>query len=143
MSRSGYYECDDGETWAYIRSCGAQASAIKGKRGQKLLRDLLAALDAMPEKRLIAEELVTEDGEVCALGALGKARGLDMSGLDPEDWGQVAKAFGVSETLVRLIEYENDEVGGLPAPERRWQLMRDWVARQIRPVDSAAASGQV
>lgn len=57
MSRSGYTEdCDD--NWQLIRWRGAVASAIRGKRGQAFLRELLAALDAMPEKRLIADALV-------------------------------------------------------------------------------------
>src|SRR6185295_11408998 len=82
LSRSGY--SDDGERWDLIRYRGAVASAIRGARGQTFLKEILAALDAMPEKKLIANEL-EEDGQVCALGALGKARGLDMAGIDPEN----------------------------------------------------------
>jgi hypothetical protein len=46
---------------------------------------LVAALDAMPDKRLIAHEL-RKNGEVCALGSVGAARGLDLEALDPEDF---------------------------------------------------------
>lgn len=60
MSRSDYSE--DLDMWDLIRWRGQVASAIRGKRGQKLLRDLAAALDAMPVKALIADELQTEDG---------------------------------------------------------------------------------
>jgi hypothetical protein len=57
MSRSGYTEeCED--NWQTIRWRGAVKSAIRGKRGQAFLREMLAALDAMPEKRLIAGDLV-------------------------------------------------------------------------------------
>jgi hypothetical protein len=48
--------------------------AINGKRGQRVLRDLEAALLALPERRLISGFLATPDGEVCALGALVAAR---------------------------------------------------------------------
>ncbi len=63
MSRSGY--SDDLDSWALIRWRGQVASAIRGRRGQAVLRDLLAALDAMPEKALVASELETPQGEVC------------------------------------------------------------------------------
>lgn len=108
MSRSGYSDdCDD--NWGLIRWRGAVASALRGSRGQAFLRELVAALDAMPEKRLASESLVSADGEFCTLGVVGDARGVELAALDPEDWTQVAKAFGLSEAMVREIVYENDE----------------------------------
>jgi hypothetical protein len=59
MSRSGYCE-DMDDQWAHIRWRGAVTSAIRGRRGQAFLREMLAALDAMPEKRLVAGALVFE-----------------------------------------------------------------------------------
>lgn len=50
MSRSGY--SDDCENIAMWR--GVIASATRGKRGQRFFRDLVTALDAMPEKALVA-----------------------------------------------------------------------------------------
>lgn len=157
MSRSGYSDDDGDGRLAMWR--GAVRSAIRGKRGQAALRELLTALDAMPEKALAAESLVTADGEFCTLGVLGAARGIDMKPIDPEDWDAVADAFGLAPAMVREIVYENDEtvaewqwveVDGPPnrfygrhrpsarvpvpnAAERRWRHMRDWVASQIRP----------
>lgn len=58
MSRSGYSDDYDGDNWDLIRWRGAVTSAIRGKRGQAFLREALAALDAMPEKQLIAGDLV-------------------------------------------------------------------------------------
>lgn len=107
MSRSGY--SDDCEQWDLIRWRGAVKSAIRGARGQAMLREVLAALDALPEKRLAAESLVTEDGEFCTLGALGRARGMDMAPIDPEDREQVARAFGIAEALAAEIMHINDE----------------------------------
>jgi hypothetical protein len=132
MSRSGYSEdCDN--LWSLIRWRGAVASAIRGKRGQAFLREMLAALDAMPEKRLIAEELEVR-GEVCALGAVGKARRLDMSKIDPENRMQVSVAFGIPEALAAEIMYENDDYPGYyeKTPEQRFQGVRAWVALQLK-----------
>jgi hypothetical protein len=108
MSRSGY--SDDCDGWALIRWRGAVASAIRGKRGQQALAEILAALDALPEKRLAADSLVSADGEFCTLGALGRQRGLDMNNIDPDDRETVAAAFGISEALAAEIMFLNDEV---------------------------------
>lgn len=110
MSRSGY--TDDFEIYDPLvigRYRQAVNCAIKCKRGQAMLHELLAALDAMPEQRLAAESLVTADGEYCTLGVLGKARGIDMSVLDPDDAVQVAATFGIAESMAREIVYENDD----------------------------------
>ncbi|MGK2829183.1 hypothetical protein ACSI5F_03640 [Ralstonia pseudosolanacearum] len=108
MSRSGYTDgCYDDPRLNLYR--GAVVRAIRGKRGQKALMELAAAMDAMPEKTLAAESLVTEDGEFCTLGVLGNARGLDMMPIDPDDWDAVAKAFDLAPAMVREIVYENDE----------------------------------
>lgn len=108
MSRSGY--SDDFDGWASIRWRGAVTSAIKGKRGQAALREILAALDALPDKRLVADSLATAEGDYCTLGALGRARGLDMAHIDPEDRQAVAQTFGVAEALAAEIMYLNDDV---------------------------------
>jgi hypothetical protein len=134
MSRAGY--CDDLDQWDLIRWRGQVASAIRGKRGQTLLRELLAALDAMPAKRLIAHELRTEEGQVCALGALGAVRGIDLEKLDPEDPDGIAAAFNVAPQLVREIEYYNDEWSA-ETQEHRWQRMRNWVAGLVAERPSA------
>jgi hypothetical protein len=119
------------DQWALIRWRGAVKSAIRGKRGQSFLREMASALDAMPDKSLIAEEL-EQDGEVCALGAVGKLRGIDMSQVDPEEYDIVANLFGIPHALAQEIMYENDE-GSLreEKPEDRWQRIRKWVDRNI------------
>jgi hypothetical protein len=178
MSRSGLSYDGDYDNWSTICWQGALASAKRGKKGQAFLKELLAALDAMPVKRLIrndlvvdgsmplykdhdvivgADELVARDGtvrgmgEVCALGALGMVRGLDMSEIDPEDHVSVAALFEVNEKIVQDIVDTNDRmldfhwvdgkrdedgkwIDGYKVPitpEERWQKMRDWIAEQI------------
>jgi hypothetical protein len=126
MSRSGYTEdCDD--QWALIRWRGAVNAGIKGKRGQAMLRELLAALDAMPDKRLVANSLVSEDGEFCTLGVLGKARGVDLETLDPDDRETVAHTFGISVAMAAEIMWENDEaIGG-------WRWVEYELCGPVRP----------
>lgn len=133
MSRSGYTE-DMDDQWAHIMWRGAVKSAIKGKRGQAFLKEMLVALDGVADGKLIAHELVQQDGAVCAIGAVGKARGLDMSKLDPEDRETVAGTFGISPALAAEIVYMNDEWAPYwkdEAPEARFARMREWVANQI------------
>lgn len=129
MSRAGY--SDDIDQWALIRWRGQVASAIRGKRGQAFLLDLIAALDALPEKTLIAHDL--EQGEnVCAIGSVGRLRGIDMAKLNPEDHDILSKTFGIAEPLVREIEFENDE-GYYDSGKARWQAMRDWAFANLKP----------
>ena len=133
MSRSGYSD-DLDNNWTLIRYRGMVASAIRGKRGQGFLRDLLEALDTMPNKRLIASNLES-NGEVCAIGSLGKKRGIDMGKLDPFDQESVAGAFGIAPCLSAEIAFENDQdfFYSTETPEQRWRRMRAWVSDQIKP----------
>lgn len=131
MSRSGY--SDSCEGWSLIRWRGAVASAIRGHGGQTFLREALATLEAMPEKKLIANDLTREDS-FCMLGAIGHARGLGMSELDPEDHDAIAKKFEIPRALACEIMFENDEgTCGRETPEQRWQRMRDWLVENIKP----------
>lgn len=136
MSRSGYSDdCDD--QWAMIRWRGAVTSAIRGQRGQKFLREMATALDSLPEKALITEEL-EQDGAVCALGSVGKMRGIDMSNVDPEDYDSVAAMFGIPHALAQEIMWINDEWGGA-TPEERWKEVREWVRREIKTTEPIQA----
>ena len=144
MSRSGYSESWDCNSWELIRWRGAVNSAIKGKRGQAFLRELLDALDSMPEKKLIADELVTPTGEVCALGRVAQVRGLDVAGVEPDDSEKVAKAFGISNALACEIAFHNDEYWWGQAaddPEARWRSVRAWVERHIVPAVGTEGEG--
>ena len=130
MSRSGYSYDVDG--WQLIRWRGAVASAIRGKRGQAFLHEMLAALDALPAKRLIDGDL-ERDGEVCAIGAVGRARGLDMTDIDPYDRETVAAKFGLPHALVCEVAFVNDDDGWRhDTPEARYSRVREWVAGQLK-----------
>lgn len=135
MSRADY--SDDLDSWDLIRWRGAVKSAIRGKRGQKLLQALRDALAALPEKKLVRDSLRLTSGEVCALGALGNCRGIDMTEIDPDDYETVAKVFEISEALTREIVYQNDDGGSYnETPEQRYARMLKWVNEQIVPEKS-------
>lgn len=135
MSRSGYDDYGDADypELAMINWRGAVTSAIRGKRGQAFLREMKAAMDAMPEKRLIAQEFDTPEG-VCAIGSVTRARNLDMSKVDPEDYDTVAAIVNIAPALVREIEWENDEGShrGKEDPEKRFTRVYQWVCSQIK-----------
>lgn len=130
MSRSGYEIGDEPEINLWR---GAVNRAIGGKRGQQFLREMATAMDAMPEKRLIADALVDEAGEVCAIGSVCLARGIDMSLIDADCPWSVARAVGIANALAVEIAYINDEANDRPeTPEQRWQRVRAWIAEQIK-----------
>jgi hypothetical protein len=145
MSRAGY--SDDGEQWDLIKWRGQVASAMRGRRGQAFFREMVEALDALPEKRLIKDALLADASEkpafippnvsrgeaVCAIGAVGLRRGVDMNSLDPEDYDGIARAFRITHQLVQEIEYMNDEVGWNEMPEARWVRMRKWIVSKLDP----------
>src|SRR5229473_3282486 len=119
MSRSGY--SDDYENVNLWR--GAVDRSIRGRRGQAFLKEMLDALDAMPDKRLITGDLIY-DGSVCAIGAVGVKRGMDMKDIDPEDHKAVASKFGVAHAMACELMYLNDECGHFTeTPEERFVRM--------------------
>lgn len=136
MSRSGYSDDYGDSNWDLICWRGAVASAIRGRRGQRFLHEMLAALDALESKTLVAEELQTYDGGVCAIGAWGAAKGINMMEMDPDDYVAVADVCGVARALVQEVVFMNDDgYYGRDTPEKRFQRMREWVKAQI--VDGA------
>lgn len=169
MSRSGY--CDDygdDDPLALGRYRAQVNSAIRGKRGQALLRELLAALDAMPVKELVAGELEA-DGQFCALGVVGQARGLDLASIDTYDVESLGPKFNIAEQLAREIMWVNDDyvwpyrwvqvevcgplrgwdsryvdvrVPNENAGAKRWQTVRDWVASHTKADAAPTAEGE-
>lgn len=133
MSRSGYSdECENLNLWR-----ANVDRTIAGKRGQAFLRELVESLEAMPQKRLITEELRAENGEVCAIGAVGLKRGVDMATIDPSNPEEVAPAFGISTMLAQEIVWENDERRTSQTPEERWERMHKWAKEHLQsPSDS-------
>lgn len=135
--------------------------AMSGKRGQALLKEIEAALLAMPEKKL-SRYIVCRGGEVCTLGAVaieravkaGKSRAEAMAELEAKmkEWGQYNKDDenwddGSDETFVYLkdlldihagslawmLVYENDQgCHGARSPEQLWEKMLKWIRGKIK-----------
>ena len=112
---------------------GTVERSINGKRGQAFLRELAAAMDAMPEKLLIARQLIDRDGDCCAIGVICKSRGLDVGPVDYNCPTAVGDLVGISHSMAAEIEHENDDYFGGETCEQRWQRMRRWVARSLKP----------
>lgn len=133
MSRSGYSDDCCGRELDLWR--GAVDSAIRGKRGQAFLRELIATMNAMPVKRLIAHDLIA-NGEVCAIGSVAVARGVDVSGLNPDNSKGIARCMGIANALVKEIAFINDDddfaYSSELTPEQRFSRVYEWARSQLR-----------
>ena len=141
MSR--YCDSDDydWEPWMEGQAAGAKRSAIRGRRGQQLLRDLIAGLDALPVPELAAGALEDpETGCVCALGAVRLQRGAEAVPLqfDPDDpdidWRHLAKPFDISETLAHAVISENEyssKRNDEQSRRHRWRSVRAWAVGNL------------
>jgi hypothetical protein len=131
VNRANY--SDDCEFWDIARWRGAAKASIRGRRGQAFLRELLAALDTMSARRLI-NSAFERDGDVCALGAVAKARKvtLEQAWADEGETEKIAGALGIAYALAQEIMCENDSGGSWnETPERRFARVRKWVIEQI------------
>jgi hypothetical protein len=115
--------------------------SIKGKAGQAALRELEAALLALPEKRLIVGELENAAGEVCALGALKRYKGVEEVKADPEwEMEEVGVELGMPRLVAWQVVYVNDEGvdwRSLASPEERYEKVLAWVRTQLTQPASA------
>lgn len=144
MSRCGYDEGgEDGDNpimylWESIVRRG-----IEGKRGQKAVREMIEALDAMPVKCLVADSFDSTAG-VCMLGALAKHRGvstaqLESAALDAQDDYMLeerirrvaSKALDIAPSMAAEVMWAND-LRADETPEFRWVRMRGWAERQLK-----------
>jgi len=130
MSRHGYTD-DMDDPLAHGRWRAQVLSALRGKRGQALLRELAEALDAMPDKRLYPGSFATAEGEFCTLGVLGEKRGTKMDDLGDEDWcdtALVGERFGIANAMAAEIMYLNDE-----HMVDTWKLVGIEICGPVRP----------
>ncbi len=133
--------------------------SLKGRAGQRELRELEAALLALPEKRLIKDALTDDDDGVCAIACYAKHKGVDLSKFDPEDesdevgvaagmprlvaWKVVALNDIVLDTVWELADgplnrWEATYQGGIPlvrdmTAEERYEKVLAWVRAQLQP----------
>lgn len=127
--------------------------ALKGKRGQKALRELREALLALPVKKLVAGSLcdLAADGEAsfCAVGAFafykrqqaGESAEHAIQALAEADSGEEyelptveeGEACGLVHTLAWELAMRNDEIYGGLTPEGRYTRYLAWVDSQLAP----------
>lgn len=158
MGRIGYSE-DEDYPGQHALWQGNVMRCLNGRRGRAALRELEAALLALPSKRLIAHKLV-EEGEVCAIGALALHKGDTIEHLatfDEEDMVGVGEHYGVPALVAWAVVEKNDydldsytitapgpnqyryyhgQQGGYRltvqvTPEERYNYLLAWVQRRL------------
>jgi len=116
-------DCDSNSNYVYLWDSRVRR-IIEGKRGQRVLLELIEALLALPQRRLISGAIATPTGDVCTVGALAKKRGvnLDRDNLyarrdepprgwegDEEETADLGASLGITWTLAWQLGYMNDE----------------------------------
>ena len=133
----------EGDYGAYALWRQAVKNALTGRKGQAVLRELEAALVALPARRLIGGVLA-RDGEVCALGALAQHRlgsvptaeyfgcGLEeLTAGDVSGWAH--DELGLTHALATEVQWENDEGAywRQESPEERFDRVLRWVQAHL------------
>ena len=162
MSRISYSDEEDfnGQFALWQANC---ARSLRGRAGQRELRALEAALLALPSKRLTAGEVESENGDVCALGAYGKHKGLDLSQFENDyDSDEIGIAGGMPRLVAWKVVELNDILldtvwerhygplrrgeasyqGGVAfvrdmTPEERYERVLAWVREQLHPAGAS------
>lgn len=158
MSRIDYVDCDDNAD--FLRACAFEANTerhLKGEKGQKALRELEAALLALPEKKLLYSEFVVreegkdEEGAVCALGAVALKRRMDKGMTRAQalkeikekgplhdgdhPWTGIKKTAEFMDLKVNfvweVVEKNDEECSRNCKPEDRYQHVLEWVQKRI------------
>ena len=132
------------EPWMEGQQAGALQSAIRGQRGQRLLRDLVAGLDALPAPELSAGALEDKaTGCCCAFGAVRRYRGAAAvplyfdpmeEDLDPPHY---AEPFDVAPALAWAVVDVNEEWSNSnneASRRQRWERVRAWAVRHLAGV---------
>lgn len=132
------------------------AQIIRGKRGQRILKDLEVFLLAMPKRALLKDQIVSWNGGTCLIGeycvAKRVARGIERDAAivdllyeNYDDWtsmhrsAELGMAYGIPWTLAWELAWANDTtveelVQGAEyssPPEERWasclRLIQRWI----------------
>ena len=128
MSRINYSDDEEfgGQFALWQANC---RRSLRSKRGRAALEELEAALVAMPVKRLI-RGAIEKHGEVCAVGAVIRARGLLAEVDECELTDEVAEELLGYPRLVawKLVEL-NDESLAHDTPEERYEHVLAYVRK--------------
>jgi len=143
--RIGYSDDEDwpGQFALFQANC---RRSLRGQTGQCALRQLEAALLALPKPRLIAHELQDVAGDVCAIGALVRYQGITPKA-DPEfEMEHIGVECGMPLLVAWKVVEQNDIEFDtryvadpvfhrvLYTPEERYDAMLAWVRQQLGTV---------
>ena len=134
--RVSYSDEEDfvGQFDLYAANC---ERSLRGRKGQVALRELEAALQALPHPQLGHDVLVEPTGEVCAIGAMMVQRRIDAgmsreqaiaecSNVDSCDTQEAGERIGMPSLVAWSAAVENDEYRR-ETPEQRYERMLAWV----------------
>lgn len=145
MSRIGLVEEENFPGEFFLQERNRERS-LAGKKGQAALRELVAALEAMPEKRLCKWAMVDDEGEVCALGAYvlrkriqrGDTYAQAIKTIDHEGENRMshdlASHYEFPAAAAWAVAFRNDEILDRCSPEERHALMLEWARAQIKEI---------
>ena len=116
----------------------------QGKKGQAALRELEAALMALPDKRIQKDVFVETSGEACAIGALMIHRNVscgmprqqaiaECAKLDPDDTEKHGVSIGLPRLVAWSVAVENDDEWKIRTPEERYLHMLAWIRKEMKP----------
>ena len=129
--RLSYSEDEDfaGQFFLWQANC---ERSLRGRQGQVELKELRAALLALPQKRLILGLLEDEQGDLCAIGAYAKRKGLDLSKYDVDS---DTPDVGIEGGMPRLVAWKVVEMNDIEfdhlTPEKRYEQMLAWVESKL------------
>jgi hypothetical protein len=160
MSRIVEGDCDDPASWLRGYAWVANTKRhLEGAKGQAALKELEAALLALPEKKLLYSEFIIgpdsddPNGGVCAMAAIALKRKMDtglsrreavlailnevpgsvMDDSDSEGVAATAAYLGLKHVFAYAVIEQNDEYGGRRTlPEDRYKNILAWVQARIK-----------
>ena len=139
--RVGYSEDEDSVGRFNLWQANCRRSR-QGKKGQVALRELEAALLAMPDKRIQKDVFVELSGEACAIGALmmhklvsaGVPREqaiVECAALEPLDTEEHGVRIGLPRLVAWSVAVENDDEWKNRTAEDRYLHVLAWVRREL------------
>jgi hypothetical protein len=142
MSRSGYSEDYDYDSGGAPPEFYWQAldNAMRGKRGQALLRDIAAGMDAM-EHKVLVKGFLRDGGAFCMVGVATNVRNVNLEDIPDgelfeQDAGywitKLARRLNVAQCVIASLIWQNDEFGAPnESPAGRWRRIRSWIDVEI------------
>lgn len=161
MSRITFY--DDLDPLDAGRWIANARKVFRSRRGVAMLRELEAALLALPTHRLVKDAFCqrseepseagdVEESDVCVLGAYALYKGVPLSAMPFEEWDWHGTAseqsewavanLGVAYTAAWELINRNDEEFDRLTPEQRYTAFLRWTREQIAFAEASRSAEQ-